>query len=82
VGIKKRIEKLETLRVQNYMSIDDLVIVFFGVDGYPEDEKNAEILRQAEAARAGRQGIYAICVCHAGAPGPYYTARPPPLLLT
>jgi hypothetical protein len=69
LGIKKRIEKLESLRVQNRIPIDEVARVECGENGYPVDEENVEFLRKAEAARAGRQGIWVIRICQAGVLG-------------
>ena len=69
MGIKKRIEKLEALRVQNRIPLNEIAHVECGENGYPVDEKNAEILRKAEADRAGRQGIWVIRICQAGVLG-------------
>jgi hypothetical protein len=69
VGIKKRIEKLEAWRVQNRIPFNEIVEVDCGENGYPVDEKNAEILRKAEAAHVGKKGIWAACICRAGVLG-------------
>jgi hypothetical protein len=69
LGIKKRIEKLETRQVQAEIHYSQIVEVDCGENGYPVDEKNAEILRKAEAAHVGKKGIWAVCICRAGVLG-------------
>jgi hypothetical protein len=71
LGIKKRIEKLEAFREQNEIDTFCIATVECGENGYPVDEKNLEIYRNAEARKAeavhaGKQGIWVICICKAG----------------